>query len=823
MAWWLLALKIIGYIAAFFIVRALTPKPEIPQPKGITDFDLPTAEADRCLPVVFGSVKISGPNVIWYGGLSSSTYQIKDQDAGYTYRLGVAMALCLGPVDSVTAMTVDEKNVGWHYQSTESDGHVIQHVNAPDLFGGLKVGGQGGVSGYVHVYYGTDTQNPDSYMLGKTSGQWPALRKICWVMCKGEVVTYGSLHVDLGGFYWGISEYIRPAAFYVSRCPNGLGLGSNHHRISVDGGYDSNPACMLYDILTDTTWGLGLDPAIVDVPSFQAVGETLFAESFGLAMVVDQQMAGTDLIAEILRHIDGDLCADVRTGKLVLTLVRDDYDPGDLPLFDESSISDVEMTRGSWSETTNVVKVNYTSRRDNYTGRVAQWMNTANQRIRGELVAQAIDFRGVSNATAALKIAGRCVKATSYPFARFKLKVNRKAWALRRGQPFRLTWPPLGITEMVCRVTRPSGGELQNGRISIEAIEDSFDFAGTAYTDPPASGWVDPVGPALAAAQQRLVECPYHLSPDGLRYALALAARADSSHVGFDIWSDPAGGTNFVQSASSPSFCGTGTLKASYPASTSSLDATGFIIENLIDPDDVPSTDTSGLYAGQNLALIDDEIVSWQTISGSDTTPNERTISNVLRGVLDTVPATHALGARVWLLKPGSLPKTTSAPISSELASLKVKALPYNYRNVLALADATAMTLAVSSRYIIPYPPGQIRLNGSAWPATLTAGVDVVVTWKHRNRLVQKAAGVVLSQDAGDQSASPEQGIYVVQVYVNSVVKRTVNVGTAGTWTWTAAMQTADGATPGASVLIGITAAYSSWNSQTQNRTFSMS
>ncbi len=802
MAWWLLALKIVGYIAAFFIVRALTPKPETPQPKGIGDFDLPTADSDRCIPVIFGSVKIPGGNVIWYGDLDARIFQIDDQDAGYDYRLGVAMALCMGPVDGVTALFIDEKNTGWTYMSTEADGHVVQGVSAFNLFGGHKVGGNGGVAGTVHVYYGTDVQNPDPYMAIKCSSSWPAMRGVCWLMFR-NIINPASPGGWPTGFWWGISEYIRPVAVFAHRCPNTLpGLTAGHHRWVKDGGYDANPACMLYEILTDSTWGLGVDAADIDAASFVAAGEALWAETLGLAMVIDRQMSATDAVAEILRNIDADLTGDVRTGKLTLTLVRDDYDPADLPLLDESCVTDVELTRGSWSETTNIVKVNYTSRLDGYTAKVAQWQNSANRRIRGVDAAETLDFRGLTNATAALRVAGRCIKAVSFPFARLKVTANRKAWALRRGQPFRLTWPPLGIVEMVCRVTRPNGGELAKGGITIEAVEDSFDVAGTGFTDPPASGWVDPVGAAVAAAQQALIECPFHLAPDGLRWALALVARADGTLLGFESWQDPAGGTNFAQGASIPAFCGTGTLVAAYAKNTAALDTTGFQIENLYDPDAVASTTTDGLYAGVNLALIDSELVAWQTIAGTGGT---RTLSYVLRGVLDTVPVDHALGARVWILRPGSPPLTGLSPFSSEVASLRVKVLPYNTRNVLPIADATVMTLAVGSRYAKPYPPGRVRVGGVAWPTTLAAGADVVVGWALRHRTAQKAAAVMVSQDATEFAAAAEGG-FRIEVRVAGVLRRTDNGPTSSTvtWTWTAAMQTADSASAGSAVTIRI-------------------
>lgn len=47
----------------------LAPKPDEPKPATIDDFDAPTAEEDRSIPVVFGTVWITGPNVVWYGDL----------------------------------------------------------------------------------------------------------------------------------------------------------------------------------------------------------------------------------------------------------------------------------------------------------------------------------------------------------------------------------------------------------------------------------------------------------------------------------------------------------------------------------------------------------------------------------------------------------------------------------------------------------------------------------------------------------------------------------------------------------------------------------
>lgn len=61
------ALVILGISAA--LSYFLAPKPAEPKPAALSDFSIPTAEEGRPIPVVFGTVLITGPNVIWYGDL----------------------------------------------------------------------------------------------------------------------------------------------------------------------------------------------------------------------------------------------------------------------------------------------------------------------------------------------------------------------------------------------------------------------------------------------------------------------------------------------------------------------------------------------------------------------------------------------------------------------------------------------------------------------------------------------------------------------------------------------------------------------------------
>lgn len=61
--WWFIAGLAVALIGAAF----LAPKPQSVKPSGLGDFDIPTAEDGREIPVLFGTRILRGANVVWYG------------------------------------------------------------------------------------------------------------------------------------------------------------------------------------------------------------------------------------------------------------------------------------------------------------------------------------------------------------------------------------------------------------------------------------------------------------------------------------------------------------------------------------------------------------------------------------------------------------------------------------------------------------------------------------------------------------------------------------------------------------------------------------
>ncbi len=59
---------LVVWVIAMVVARVLAPKPETPAPGDISN-QIPTAEAGKEIPVLFGTRILGQPNVVWWGDL----------------------------------------------------------------------------------------------------------------------------------------------------------------------------------------------------------------------------------------------------------------------------------------------------------------------------------------------------------------------------------------------------------------------------------------------------------------------------------------------------------------------------------------------------------------------------------------------------------------------------------------------------------------------------------------------------------------------------------------------------------------------------------
>lgn len=68
----MVAISVVINIVAY----VLMPKPKGPKPDAVAQMDNPTADAGKPIPVVFGTVWMKEPNILWFGDKGTNTYQV---------------------------------------------------------------------------------------------------------------------------------------------------------------------------------------------------------------------------------------------------------------------------------------------------------------------------------------------------------------------------------------------------------------------------------------------------------------------------------------------------------------------------------------------------------------------------------------------------------------------------------------------------------------------------------------------------------------------------------------------------------------------------
>lgn len=674
----------------------------------------------------------------------------KSTIVGYYYYLGWHAVLCLGPVDAVTKIVFADRTA-WSGDAMDT----TININQTGLFGGDSR--EGGVSGNVDILSGKASQIQSSYLAGLLGqATIPAFRGVCSVVFKSF---YYALH----------SPYMKNMAIQARRTNIGSDGAAMWYVAKAKIGNDMNPAHVIRELYCDRNFGLGLATALIDDATFATAADTLYNEGHGFSFIWEQAQSVDDVIGMVLAQIDGVIRCDGATGKIQIKLIRDDYTAANLPLVNEDSVISFEsFQRSGWSDTINEVAFIYPDEASGQNKSVVVH-DIGNQQIQGRRISKTITMQGVSNATLAMKLAQRDLRVSSTPLSAIRLKCNRSIWGLNKGDAFRFSWQKYGISQVVYRVTEIDLGTLTDSAIVLTAIEDVFSFPASVYYTPPASLFNDAPSQPIPATYQRAYEANYwdvHFALSdadraqlGSNYAFvgACAVRPKSDFFGFEVQTRV--GSAAYGAAGSGAFCPTGLLPSALGLAVSNA---GIVLAG---------PELLVYVAVGSYAMIDNELVGITAIDA-----NTGTIS-IDRGVLDTVPATHAAGARVWFIDDHqafeSLERASGETVS-------VKLLPIAPLGKLPEASAVAQSVTLTGRAQKPYAPGNVKINGFAYPSTTLSGA-ITVTWSHRDRTQQTAS--LINQAAGN--IGPEVGVtYTVTLYDGGTIKAQATGQTGTTYTF---------------------------------------
>lgn len=532
---------------------------------------------------------------------------------------------------------------------------------------------------------------------------------------------------------------------------------------------DMNPAHIIRECLTNPDWGMGYSEDDVDDVSFADAADTLFAERMGISLLWDKQTTLESFISDVIRHIDAALFVSRSTGKFVLKLTRDNYDPDTLITLDESNIDKIDSpSRAAFGELINSISVGFW---DSETGRSDSLtvQDPAGVQMQGTVINTTINYGGFTNSLIAARVAARDLRALSNPFLTCTIYTGSVAEDLDIGDTFKLTWSKWSLSEVIMRVTGFAMSDGRSSQIRLTCVEDVFSTPLNAVVVPPPSGWEDPNGPPEPAAAQSAFEVPYYELVQGMGQTAADAEIAATPEVGF-LGAGAMRGNVSAINARLWTDAGAGYVDVD----TMELCPGGFLDAAITQTDtEIVLTDTEDLdlvVVGTHAQLGDGPEAELVRVDAVDHTTGEVTIG---RGVLDTVPAIWPAGTMMlfWDSYNGFDP---TEYVSGEVVDAKVT--PVSGTGQLALSGAAEMTVEMGQRLYRPYPPGDLTINGDSYLDLIYSG-DLTVEWVGRDRLQQTSGELA---DHFDGNIGPEAGTeYRVRDYVDGVLGQTVEPATS--------------------------------------------
>lgn len=437
--------------------------------------------------------------------------------SGYNYFGSFAIALAIGQQKRLHRISNGETDI-WtgpvDISSADGDGKTTLATTI----------------GTIDFYWGTATQNVDPLLdsLEIDFGSGPAAvpmsanRHLCYAVCNDVA--------------FGAQTSPPTLKFDLERELELLDISAH----TING--DSVIPEAVYDYLTNTLYGGGLDPEVVDEDSFAEAAEVVIAEGLGGSPTIDTAESVRDTIGKMLALIDGVLYWDA--GKLKLKLIRSE-NVIEAPVITEKDMLDEPTPNNKlFGDTWNQTRIVFRDRENKWEEAVECYEDGANFTVTGQYVPRDFQFPWITQRSAAKVLARLTGIKGGVPPIYWDLQL-KPAWrTLVPGQLIRLFYPKLGVDDVICRIFEVRRGAPGSPAVSVQAIEDqtrdtSGDYlpADDTFTVP---GMLDDAGTgefAVSPTTPRISILPDGLKPEWYNDGVLLVGnRPDSFATKMSLW-----------------------------------------------------------------------------------------------------------------------------------------------------------------------------------------------------------------------------------------------------------------------------------------------
>lgn len=545
-------------------------------------------------------------------------------------------------------------------------------------------------------------------------------------------------------------------------------------------GIDINPVHKIREIITNPyPWGMGRNEDEINDENFRHAADQIWDEGLGISWAIKDKDC-IEAINELCHHIDAGVRINRNTGKYEVVLFRDEWDSEDAYTIDESQIKSIQPEITSADEIINHLDVSFYDR-DNMKDGAFSISENGLIKTTGQVNAEDLDFPYFMHFRNAEIVAQWKLKYLSTP--KWKGIFSTGSRNARRFQKYgviELPWSKKWSGKIKARILNINLGNGIDNTVSIE-FEEIVPKSGV-MTGLVVSNQQNVVVLEPQPCRNEPFEIPYYLLVWNLKQKL----------VDDDLVEDPNYGlVGVVAAKPQPNSVyaimmthdGTPEKEWSRAATINYSSYARF--------DQIVSK-TSHQIALKNSDILSDLKVGTLIKVGRDWlgTPSEwmsfesqdqdTGIITVKRGLLDTLPQEWGADTELFFCGTDIAYDTTEY---YEGDKVLVSALTTTPSGILPLLGST--TIELRSRAIRPYPPANVKINGSYWPTYIDE--DIVVTWLNRNRKQQTASTHLDWFDSGNVALEENTvtTLIVTEFDVNDVVLATYNSNVTASNTWT--------------------------------------
>ena len=524
-------------------------------------------------------------------------------------------------------------------------------------------------------------------------------------------------------------------------------------------GNDMNPAHILRELVLSQHTGFNSQSLqnLINESSFKTAADKFFEERLGLSYLWNSQSKFEDLKKNIEKVADCVLEQNAETNQFEIKLIRNNYDIDDLPIFDKTNIVKIsDIKKNIVTEMVNSVTVNFIDRTNDYKQGSVTVRDDALIAIAGRENNTTVSYDTIYSRLLASRLAMRDLAYLSSDLASVTLTINLDGRTLGRGDVFLLNMPHLGLDNVVMRILSADYGTQKNNQVTFECSRDVFSLPTSSVINVQPSVSPDK-GIARPVEDFVIIESPY--------YELVY-------NYGQQMVDKLLTGDNELSGQIAAAFVGLpeNTLLAEIVTSSSdNFDNAENVFEcemrkllSQIDRmDSVIKLNESPEDNEYKWILIDDEILFVESHNGNELI--------VKRGCLDTIPEMHSQNSRVYFCGGQLMLKSEEY---NEGDKVDCRIITRTSTNLLDIADATGRVIDITGRAIRPYPPANVTINGSYYPASII-GKTIEINWSSRNRL-QQTSGIMVGWYEGDVTVENGVKYRVILRHFSNVLVDTI-------------------------------------------------